>query len=50
MSSPNNNQEFKLEKLFNVQNKVAVISGGGSGIGLMATQGEYEHKFQSPLC
>lgn len=33
-----NNQQFKLENLFNVKDKVALISGGGSGIGLMATQ------------
>lgn len=33
-----NNDEFKLEKLFNVEGKVALITGGGSGIGLMATQ------------
>lgn len=38
MSSPNNNNDFKLENLFNVKDRVVVISGGGSGIGLMATQ------------
>lgn len=38
MSSPNNNNDFKLSELFNVKGKVAVVSGGGSGIGLMATQ------------
>lgn len=38
MSSPTNNNDFKLENLFNVKDKVVVISGGGSGIGLMATQ------------
>lgn len=40
MSSPNNNDQFKLEKLFGVEGKVAVVTGGGSGIGLMATQGK----------
>lgn len=38
MAPNNNNQDFKLDKLFNVQGKVALITGGGSGIGLMATQ------------
>ncbi|KAG9784953.1 hypothetical protein HRR83_000806 [Exophiala dermatitidis] len=38
MSVNSHNQEFKLEKLFNVKDKVALITGGGSGIGLMATQ------------
>lgn len=38
MSSPNNNNDFKLSELFNVKDKVVVVSGGGSGIGLMATQ------------
>jgi len=33
-----NNVDFKLESLFNVKDKVALITGGGSGIGLMATQ------------
>ena len=32
------NQSFKLEKLFDVSGKVALVSGGGSGIGLMITQ------------
>ena len=41
MQSPDNNDDFKLENLFNVKNKVAVVSGGGSGIGLMATQGRF---------
>jgi len=34
----NNNADFKLDQLFNVKDKVALITGGGSGIGLMATQ------------
>jgi NAD(P)-dependent dehydrogenase (short-subunit alcohol dehydrogenase family) len=34
----NNNQDFKLEKLFDVSGKVALVSGAGTGIGLMATQ------------
>ncbi|MCJ1440841.1 MAG: hypothetical protein MMC23_001327 [Stictis urceolatum] len=33
-----NNDQFELSKLFNVKDKVAVITGGGSGIGLMAAQ------------
>jgi len=33
-----NNQDFKLPTLFNVKDKVALITGGGSGIGLMAVQ------------
>ena len=42
MSSDNaqshNNPDFQLAKVFNVKDKVALITGGGSGIGLMATQ------------
>ncbi|KAJ5312729.1 hypothetical protein PENANT_c007G04754 [Penicillium antarcticum] len=38
MEAQQSNQSFKLENLFNVKNKVALITGGGSGIGLMATQ------------
>jgi len=39
-SSPDkqNNADFKLESLFNVKDKITLITGGGSGIGLMATQ------------
>ncbi|KAJ5082180.1 hypothetical protein N7532_011223 [Penicillium argentinense] len=38
MAAKEINQNFQLHNLFNVKNKVAVITGGGSGIGLMATQ------------
>ncbi|KAJ5883071.1 uncharacterized protein N7473_009957 [Penicillium subrubescens] len=38
MSSQVNNDSFKLENLFGMKGKVALITGGGSGIGLMATQ------------
>lgn len=38
MTAQQSNQNFKLENLFNVKGKVALITGGGSGIGLMATQ------------
>ncbi|KAF2217930.1 hypothetical protein CERZMDRAFT_108521 [Cercospora zeae-maydis SCOH1-5] len=33
-----NNDSFKLANVFDVKGKVALITGGGSGIGLMATQ------------
>ncbi|KAH6673486.1 hypothetical protein B0J14DRAFT_480895 [Halenospora varia] len=36
MSDTNNN--FLLSEVFNVKGKVALVTGGGSGIGLMATQ------------
>ncbi|KAK1234921.1 hypothetical protein PQX77_001883 [Marasmius sp. AFHP31] len=36
--SQHNNEDFKFENVFNVKDKVALITGGGSGIGLMATQ------------
>ncbi|KFY45068.1 hypothetical protein V494_01160 [Pseudogymnoascus sp. VKM F-4513 (FW-928)] len=35
-SQPNNN--FLLAEVFNVKGRVALVTGGGSGIGLMATQ------------
>ncbi|KAE8379285.1 hypothetical protein BDV26DRAFT_280425 [Aspergillus bertholletiae] len=38
MEATASNENFKLENLFNVKGKVALITGGGSGIGLMATQ------------
>ncbi|KAK3073030.1 hypothetical protein LTR53_005754 [Teratosphaeriaceae sp. CCFEE 6253] len=34
----NNNDQFSLDSLFSVKGKVALITGGGSGIGLMFTQ------------
>ncbi|KAH9845244.1 putative short-chain dehydrogenases reductases (SDR) family protein [Teratosphaeria destructans] len=37
-ASAHNNDQFKLSELFNVKDKVALITGGGSGIGLMYTQ------------
>jgi NADP-dependent 3-hydroxy acid dehydrogenase YdfG len=33
--SQNNNQHFYLDGVFNVKDKVALVTGGGSGIGLM---------------
>merc|ERR1712187_1003042 len=38
MSAEQNNQRFQLENVFNVKGRVALVTGGGSGIGLMATQ------------
>ncbi|CAK4030890.1 short-chain dehydrogenase like [Lecanosticta acicola] len=37
-SRQHNNQDFQLTELFNVNGKVALVTGGGSGIGLMAVQ------------
>lgn len=33
-----NNAELKQSNIFNVKNKIALVTGGGSGIGLMITQ------------
>jgi len=33
-----NNEDFKLESLFSVKDRVALVTGAGTGIGLMATQ------------
>lgn len=38
MADQTNNHVFKLESLFNVKDKVALVTGGGTGIGLMAAQ------------
>ncbi|PYH43366.1 SDR family NAD(P)-dependent oxidoreductase [Aspergillus saccharolyticus JOP 1030-1] len=38
MAAEVSNANFTLESLFNVKDKVALITGGGSGIGLMAAQ------------
>ncbi|EOR03509.1 hypothetical protein E3P77_03936 [Wallemia ichthyophaga] len=34
----NNNSEFRLDNLFSTKGKLALVSGGGSGIGLMISQ------------
>lgn len=36
--SDTNNPELTLSNVFDVKGKVALVTGGGSGIGLMATQ------------
>jgi len=36
--SSESNKNFLLSEVFNVKGKVALVTGGGSGIGLMATQ------------
>lgn len=36
--SKNNNGDFQLQEVFNVKDKVALVTGGGSGIGIMCTQ------------
>ncbi|KAF1814746.1 NAD(P)-binding protein [Eremomyces bilateralis CBS 781.70] len=33
-----NNEDFTLQNVFNVRGKIALVTGGGSGIGLMVTQ------------
>lgn len=33
-----NNPDFQLQEIFNVKDKVCLITGGGSGIGLMLVQ------------
>jgi len=38
MSNMSNNPDFQLGEVFNVKGKVALVTGGGSGIGLMCTQ------------
>ena len=39
MTSGAKNDDLKVDKLFNVADLTAVVSGGGTGIGLMITQG-----------
>lgn len=34
----NNNKDLQLSEVFDVKGKVALVTGGGSGIGLMITQ------------
>ena len=38
MALNENNKKFQLENLYGVKGKIALITGGGTGIGLMATQ------------
>lgn len=39
MSGPSDNHDkFKIENLYSVKGRVALVTGAGSGIGLMATQ------------
>lgn len=37
-SSTHSNEDLKANKLFDVSTYTAIVSGGGSGIGLMITQ------------
>lgn len=36
-SKMSNNPDLQLGEVFNVKNKVALVTGGGSGIGLMVS-------------
>lgn len=38
MASSDNHEKFKVENLYSVKGRVALVTGGGSGIGLMAVQ------------
>lgn len=35
--SQTNNPDFQLSEVFNVKGKIALVTGGGSGIGLMVS-------------
>ncbi|EAT85292.1 hypothetical protein SNOG_07826 [Parastagonospora nodorum SN15] len=36
-----NNQDLKMDQVFNVKDKVALVTGGGSGIGTVTVDGGY---------